>query len=149
MKNKFGFSKPKIQQPSVMLLVGKPGMNKSALARAMVDSQKGRAILMQPDVDAQTLPIETVDWSLCDCLIIDSYARWDKSSLAAIVPNLEMSAMAAKKRILLILEDIGELAASGVKLQSEPGVLLMNGNGKPPAFSYYGKEVAFAAGQAA
>jgi GTPase SAR1 family protein len=125
-----------------MLLVGPSGSGKTTLAEKFAEKLQGRMQILQPIALGERFSHE-INWDACDCLVLDDVSHWEYASVADAVSQLEGEAEKLGKKLLLILQDEGELEEIGIWLKSEPAIFQVAGAGASAIFKWNGKSVSF------
>ncbi len=131
-------SSKEITGPYVLHIVGRSGVGKTHLMNQFINANPGSIQLITPISYKQVFDPSCVDWDTHSAIAIDEVLSWHIPSIISGVAQLEFQAIKQNKKLILITQDILDLAMNDIELSNTPLVLKIYGRQKSLGFHYDG-----------
>jgi len=130
-------------EPTVMMLLGASGTGKTTLLGKFNDQDPDAFCIFTPTGDNEALRVTQDDWEKHAAIAVDELFMWDRTSLPAVISDLESEAISRDKKLLLVTQSMEDLSLLGIHLQSSPLVMTLHGRQEELQISYDGKKISF------
>lgn len=125
-----------MSQPfSVLVITGKPDLNRSWLVQRIADSRPD-AIVFTPSHDGYRDHCFAEGYKM---VILDDLMLFDPQQACETVERIERWAISNKTKLVLVIENIQDLNSLGIELQTEPMYMALEPDGDV-TFLLNGKE---------
>lgn len=123
-------------QHHVLHIVGRSGVGKTQLINQFIQANPESIQLITPISYKQVFDPLCADWEKHSAIAIDEVLSWHIPSLISGIARLENQSIKNHKKLILITQDIQDLAMNHIKLSNTPLVLKIDEQQESLGFHY-------------